>query len=117
MSFRFWLLVALSTVAGCASQIMGDLVGKDVSEVVVKYGPPVNSFKMPDGRVAFQWRQDSAYLMPTSTTYTGYGNYGTALNSGGAIVSNACYYTLYAVPNSAKSFTVTGFEKPRLDCE
>jgi hypothetical protein len=113
----FGLLFASTILAGCASQIMGDMVGKDVNQIVAQYGPPVNSFDLPDGRRAFQWRLDSAYVMPTTTTFTGYGNVATAFNSGGAIISNACYYTLYTKPNPQKSYTVVSFEPPRMDCE
>ncbi len=113
---KFLLLAALA-VSGCASQIMGELVGKDVSQVVVQYGPPVNAFDMPDGRKAFQWRMDSAFFMPTTTTVTTYGNVATAYNSGGGVFSNTCFHTLYAEPNAAKSYTVVDFEPPRLDCE
>ncbi len=96
---------------------MGELVGKDVTQVAIQYGPPVASYDLPDGRKAFQWRMDTAMMMPTTTTVTGYGNTATAYTTGGGISTSTCFYTLYAVPNAAKSFTVTGFEPPNAFCE
>lgn len=117
---RSFLVLAFA-VAGCASQIMEGFVGKDVSEVQLQYGPPINVLDMPDGRKAFQWRQDSAMLMPTTTHYTGYqsGNLinGSAYTSGGGLFTNTCFYTLFAKANANKSYTVVGFQKPTLDCE
>ena len=108
-------------LASCASQIMEGFVGKDVTEVALQYGPPLAAFDMPDGRKAFQWRMDSAYTMPSTTTYTGVasGNLitGTAQTYGGGVQTNACFYTLFAEPNKNNSYTVVGFQKPRLDCE
>jgi hypothetical protein len=108
-------------LAGCASQIMGEMVGKDVSQVVAQYGPPVNSFDTPDGRRAFQWRMDNAVVMPTTTTANAYayGNYatGTATTTGGYMGTNVCWYTLYAKKNGKTGWIITGFEPPRLDCE
>lgn len=96
---------------------MEGFVGKDISEVYVQYGPPMNRFEMPDGRHAFQWHIQEEFFMPSTTTINTYGGMATAQTYGGGIYSNSCYYTLYAKPNSAKSFTVVGFEQPRIDCE
>ncbi|MCB2128806.1 MAG: hypothetical protein KDE03_06935 [Rhodobacteraceae bacterium] len=108
-------------LSGCASQIMSGYVGRDVTDVVVKYGPPVNAFDLPDGRRAFQWRIDSSYAVPGVTNYSGYtyGGYttGTATTSGGFFGSQTCFYTLYAKSTDQKRWTITGFEPPRLDCE
>lgn len=96
---------------------MEGLVGKDVSEVVVKYGPPINAFDMPNGQRAFQWRIEEDVFIPPTTTVSTYGGVATAYSYGGGVYSNTCFYTLYAKPNSAKSYTIVGFEPPRLDCE
>ncbi|MCV2881991.1 hypothetical protein [Actibacterium sp. XHP0104] len=108
-------------VSGCASQIMESYVGKDITEVIVKYGPPMNMLEMPDGRKAFQWRVDSNVVLPSTTTYnaTTYGNVttGYATTTGGYVGSSRCVYTLYAKENAQDSFTVIGYEKPTLMCE
>ncbi len=120
MGFRSFLLGAILTVTGCASEIMGGMVGQDVTQVVTRYGPPINVFDLPDGRRAFQWRTDDAIVMPTTTTYNayGYGNMvsGSAMTTGGYLGSQTCFYTLYGKPNG-KSWTIIGFEKPTLACE
>lgn len=96
---------------------MAGLVGKDLTEVMVQYGQPAGSFDMPDGRKAFQWRVDSSYMMPTTTTYTAYGNIGTAYTTGGGVVSGTCFYTLYGEKNRSNSYTITSFAPPPPGCE
>lgn len=118
---RFFVVPFLLLLPACASQVMENLVGKDVTEVQLQYGPPVNVLDMPDGRKAFQWRIDSTVMMPMTTSYTGVtsGNIttGNAFTSGGGVFTTACFYTLFARPNQNNSFTVVGFQPPRLDCE
>jgi hypothetical protein len=118
---RFAVLPILVLLSACASQVMENLVGKDVAEVQLQYGPPVNVIDMPDGRKAFQWRFDSTVVMPMTTSYTGVTNgnitTGSAFTSGGGIFSTPCFYTLFAQPNKNKSYTVVGFQPPTLDCE
>ncbi|KUJ78109.1 hypothetical protein AVO45_09120 [Ruegeria marisrubri] len=59
--------------------------------------------------------------MPTTTNsyVTGYGNTATVSSTtyGGGVGSYSCFYTLYAQPNKQGSYTVVGFEKPKIDCE
>lgn len=108
-------------LAGCASDIMETFVGKDITEVQLQYGPPINSIAMPDGRKAFQWRFDSTAMMPMTTNYTAYGSgsmvSGTAYSYGGGMYTTTCFYTFFAKPNSNKSYTVVGFQPPSLECE
>jgi hypothetical protein len=108
-------------LAGCASQYMGEMVGKDISQIVAQYGPPANSFDTPDGRRAFQWRMNSDLIMPVTTTVTGqtYGAVTTAnaVTSGGYLGSYTCFYTLYTQKNGPSGWTVVGFEKPTAMCE
>ena len=115
------LLVLVFLVAGCASQIMGDLVGQYLNQVMIKYGPPVNVFDVRDGRRAFQWRMDQRIFFPQTTNYTGYTTggvtTGTATTTGGYAGSYACFYTLYAKQHKLDSWVVVGFEKPNLECE
>lgn len=111
----------LVVLAGCASQIMQGYVGKDITEVVLDRGPPAAAFDLPNGQRAFQWRVDSVTMMPTTTTVNGYGSgswyTATAVQSGGGIVGSTCIYTLFGQRNAQKSYTITGFRQPTLDCE
>ena len=126
-----WIVLAVA-LAGCAAQTMNGLVGSDIAQAVASYGPPVNSFDMPDGSKAFQWRFDKTVAMPTYTTATGYSSgsaYGvgnsvnysgtgsaSATTTGGGFFEKHCFYTLYARPNANRSYTVTGFEPPKVGC-
>lgn len=122
------LAAVVWALCGCAADIMKDFVGKDISTVIAQRGPPSASFDMPDGRKAFQWTIDSSYVMPTYTTVTGsgygtaYGNTlvtnstATAMTSGGGMLSQRCFYTLYGQKNQSNSYTVVGFEPPIPAC-
>ena len=126
-----WIALALA-LAGCAAETMNGLVGTDITQAVASYGPPVNSFDTPDGRKAFQWRFDKTVAMPTFTSMTGYGsgsaydngysvNYSgtgtaSAVTTGGGMFEKRCFYTLYAQPNANRSYTVTGYEPPKMGC-
>lgn len=123
-----FVVFAALALAGCATQVMNEMVGKDISEIQVKYGPPVNVMKMPDGRTAFQWRMDQSFSMPTYATSSttgnlyGTGNYATYSGMtttqvhGGGVFNQTCFYTLYAQKNPRKSYTVTSYEPPTFDC-
>ncbi|MCV2892576.1 hypothetical protein [Lentibacter sp. XHP0401] len=104
-------------VSGCASEILKSYVGKDVTEVMLEHGAPSNVFKLPDGRVAFQWNKDSYYTTPSNTVVYGSGAYATATTYGGGIHSYECVYTIFAKPNAQDSFTVVDFKEPSLMCE
>jgi hypothetical protein len=120
MRFSTVLVIAALSLAGCATEVMKGFVGHDVTDVIVKYGPPANAFDLPDGRRAFQWRQDSTYFSPGTTTYNGttYGNHttGTAVTTGAYAGVSTCYYTLYAQPGPNNRWTVVGFEQPTFEC-
>lgn len=113
--------VAVSVLAGCASEIMRGYVGQDITEVILDRGPPVAVFEMPDGRIAFQWQTTTGMVMPGYTSYSGYnyGNYvsGTAFTSGGSVYNYTCTYTFFGAPNSQGSHTIIGFEPPDPMCE
>lgn len=109
-------VAALSLIGACAEQVMNSFVGKDITEAVTSYGPPVASFDLPDGRTAFQWRIDSAFVAPTTTNIYGTGNMATAYTYGGGVMSKQCFYTLFAKPNPRKSFTIVGYAPPRVGC-
>lgn len=118
---RHLAFFGLIFVSACASQVMGGFVGKDLTEVQLQYGPPINVLDMPDGRKAFQWRFDSSMMMPTTTNYNAVasGNWvtGSATTYGGGILTTPCFYTLFAKPNQNKSYTVVGFQPPSIACE
>lgn len=118
---RYILLTALLAVAGCASDIMENFVGQDVSTAVLRYGPPVNVFDLPDGRRAFQWKMNSSYYVPQTTTFNAYGTgsyvSGSSTTTGGYAATQTCFYTIFGLPNTNDSYTITGFQKPRLACE
>ena len=116
-------VVLIFALFGCAAEVMNGFVGKDVSQAVAQYGPPINAYDLPDGRRAFQWRIDKAMVMPTTTTFNGYGtNYGygtavsgSAMTTGGYMGNKACFYTLYT-KGSGNRWTVVGYEPPRPGC-
>lgn len=116
-------LIALAgalLLGGCATQIMQGFVGQPVEQIMVRYGPPVGVFDMPDGRRAFQWRIDSSTVTPgTATTNAyAYGNYGTATTTymPAQQINQSCIYTMYATEGPAGRWTVVGYEKPSLAC-
>ncbi len=134
-------LIAIATIiflGGCASKIMQGFVGKDIRQVQLDYGPPVNAMDMGDGVRAFQWKMTSSYTTPTyvnsNSRGTGYGSsyntgYRTNYNmnayvntntviTGGQTIDSSCLYTLFSRWDKArKGWIVTGFKKPNLMCE
>lgn len=110
------ILFAL-VLSGCASEIMQGYVGRDITDVIVQYGPPSNVFEMPDGRVAFQWSTSTPIIMPTTTTYNVHDGYGYSTTTGGYVGDQTCVYTFFAQPNSQNSHTVVDFQQPDIMCE
>jgi hypothetical protein len=50
-------IAALSlALSGCVSTHMKGFIGKDIREVMMTEGPPINAFDLGDGRRAFQYR-------------------------------------------------------------
>ena len=108
-------------LSGCASTIMKGYVARDISSVVANYGPPINSFDLPNGQRAFQWEIIDTSYVPETITYDnqngrGYRR-GSEVRSGGYVKETACYYTFYASAAPNGGWTITGFEKPSFDCE
>jgi hypothetical protein len=121
---KAFLIISLALVAGCASTHMRQYVGKDVREIIIDNGPPINAFDMGDGRRAFQFRWGGgSYLMSQNTTITGnstsIGNsawyFGTALTSGGGVLtSEGCLLTYFANWNQAKkAWIITEYRMPK----
>lgn len=49
------LLVLAAALSGCVSNHMKQFVGKDIREVMLSEGPPINELTLADERKAFQW--------------------------------------------------------------
>jgi hypothetical protein len=121
-----FLIISTILVSGCASQIMKGYVGKPISNVVEDYGMPSGSFEVEVGKRAFIWQMNDSYVIPGHTNSTGtiVGNsvFTNTYTSPPVISTNRCAYVLYAAQTRTDiegpaAWTVTGFKKPKLDCE
>jgi len=134
----FIVIISVIFLAGCASKIMEGYIGKDIREVVLERGTPVNAMDMGNGVRAFQWSLTRSYTSPVqvSSTSTGRG-YGSSYNTGyrtnysmntyvntntvitgGHTTTSTCLYTLFAKWNKIRNgWMVTGFKKPNIMCE
>ncbi len=115
------LTLGATVLSGCASTIMKGYVARDISSVVANYGPPINSFDLPNGQRAFQWEIIDTSYVPETITYDdqngrGYRR-GSEVRSGGYVKETACNYTFYASAAPNGGWTITGFEKPSFECE
>lgn len=90
MKFALGLLILL---AGCASSVMGSLVGKDLDTVVAKYGPPASTTPVEGKGTAYQWQ------------------FGKTLSG------SPCYYTLYGGPDTSGKVVISSYEEPRQMCQ
>lgn len=117
---RISISIGLLLITGCASDVMRDYVGRDITSVIAQYGPPTYEFDMPDGRRAFQWERLETHHVPETTIYEEKSNRrrtrGSSITLGGHVEEEVCFYTMYAEPGPADSWRVVGFEKPRLEC-
>lgn len=80
-------------VAGCATSVMQGLVGKDLNQVVAKYGPPANTLEAGERGTAYQWQL------------------------GKTLSGSECYYTLYGKPDPSGKVVIHSYEEPRAMCE
>lgn len=116
------LLVLVTALSGCASEIMAGYVGKSITEPMLDYGKPANVIDLGDNRRAFQWSIDQSGVMPITTPSTGtiYGSGGwaqvTTTSTTYVPYSQNCLYTLTAT-KSGNDWIVDGFRKPTLACE
>lgn len=122
---RKWWLCGVLLMAGCATQVMQGYVGRDIRDVMVRYGPPDNAFDMADGRKAYQWRMESSSVTPTYSTtegrtrerHDGDRYQSTTITTGGDVSTTTCFYTLYATwDEAARGWTVVAYEKPGFEC-
>ncbi|WP_372376335.1 hypothetical protein ACDI35_08680 [Xanthomonas axonopodis pv. cajani] len=67
---RLIAIAFVAFLAGCASTEMKQYVGKDIREVILVNGPPINELDMEDGVRAFQfkWGGGTVALPQTSQT-------------------------------------------------
>lgn len=122
----FILTLMLSTA--CASQIMQGYVGKDIKEVMLTYGPPINEIDMGKGKRAFQWSITQSYSTPAIINQNSAGSasvYGNQIYASGRTTSyitpsntntRNCFYTLFAEKQKS-GWIVTGFKQPEFMCE
>ena len=116
--------LALLMLVGCASTHMKQYMGKDIREVILDSGPPINAMDMENGVRVFQFRWGGgSFTVPQTTTttgtVTGYGN--TAwLNSssithgGGTYTSEGCVITYMTTWSEArKTWVVTSYRFPK----
>lgn len=117
-------VLILICVSGCASTHMAQYMGKEIQEVMIDSGAPVNAFDMSDGRRAFQFRWGGGtFVTPQTTTYSGsasaIGNSawysGTAITNGGHVISSeGCLITyLTNWDNDKKTWIVTENRLPK----
>lgn len=107
--------LCIVTCISCASttQMMQSTIGKDISQVMVEYGPPAAQFNLPDGRRAYQW-----VIRDNYTSGSGYTNNWTGITNINATTSTvSCNYTLYTLPNGQGGWSVVGYEPPKAGCE
>ncbi len=89
-------------LAGCVSTHMQQYIGRDIREVIVDSGPPVNTLDMGGGRRAFQFYWGGGdIIVPASGsgTATVIGNtvYASSVSyPGGVVHSEGCLITYFA---------------------
>ena len=116
-----WLLTALF-LTGCVSTYMSGYVGKDIHEVFMTEGQPVNVFDMPDGRRAYQYifgtvigsttgTQASEIKSETSGGNTANKKVTTTGNKSAAYVSSGCLVT-YIARKQGDAWIVEDFRYP-----
>ena len=118
--------VAAILLAGCASQIMSEYVGKPISEIVADYGMPAGAYDVEIGKRAFVWQMDSAVIVPgtsfTNASVIGNQVFANTYTSPDYASTSRCSYVMFATRTRTDiegpaAWTVSGFRNPRLDCE
>ena len=118
--------VAAILLAGCASQIMSKYVGKPISEIVADYGMPAGAYDVEIGKRAFVWQMDSTVIVPgtsfTNASVIGNQVFANTYTSPDYASTSRCSYVMFATRTRTDiegpaAWTVSGFRKPRLDCE
>ncbi|SRR5690554_419607 len=116
------LLIALA--AGCVSTEMKSYMGKDIREVILVSGPPINALDMGNGVRAFQFKWGGgSFTVPQTTQTTGnvtsYGNSAwlnaTSITTGGGTFhSEGCVISYLTEWNEkTEGWVVTGYRYPK----
>ena len=117
------LVVSVGLVA-CASSNMKRFIGRDARDVVVRDGPPVNVFDLPDGERAFQYAAGGGKRVKPKTTATNgqsqlvgdsaYYSESRLEATGNTLPTASCYITYLARWNSEKEgWVVTDIAYPK----
>jgi hypothetical protein len=114
-------ILAISILAGCATEVMKGYIGKPIQEPILDYGPPANIVELGGGRRGYQFQINSSGVIPMSTpsssTIYGSGGYATVNTQSTSYVpySSECLYTLTAT-KQGETYIVDGYRQPRFDC-
>ena len=69
---RILLIFVIAFLSGCASSHMKQYINKDIREIAIDNGPPMNAFDMGDGLRVFQWRWGGGtYVIPETNSVVG----------------------------------------------
>ncbi len=87
------IILTIIFLSGCASKIMQGFVGKDIRQVVLDYGTPINAMDMGNGVRAFQWKMTNyTHTTPTYINSSSSGSaYGSSYTSGQGSVYGSNY--------------------------
>ncbi|TWX63190.1 hypothetical protein [Colwellia sp. C1TZA3] len=121
---RIALIIIVALLIGCASSHMKQYLNKDVREVAIDNGPPMNAFDMGDGRRVFQWRWGGGtYVIPETNNLSGNvtvsGNTAwysaTTIKTGGGTVSSmGCVLSYFAFWDKEKNaWVVKDYRVPK----
>ena len=121
---RVVLILVVSLLAACASSHMKQYVGRDIREVMLDSGPPINAFDMPDGTRAFQFRWGGGtYSVPQTTSTTGsvtaighsaWFQSQSITSGGGTVTSEGCVITYFANWNAqSNGWIVVSYRVPK----
>ena len=116
---------AAMMLGGCATTALRSYVGGDLQAIAARYGPPTTHTLLPNGTDRFQWvvayHHTPANSVPLSTFVplkTASLQARSAAAQAGAIFGGMCVYTVFARHDAAAgTWTVTGFQAPRIDCD
>ena len=115
---------ALSMLGGCVSTHMKQFMNKDIREVMIDAGPPINAFDMGNGVRAFQFRWGGgSFAFPQTTNTTGnvtsYSNTAwlsaqSITTGGGTYHSEGCLITYLATWSAERNtWVVTSIRYPK----
>jgi hypothetical protein len=122
MKFCLMVSVIAMLVVGCVADTMRSYVGRDIREVELAYGPPVNQIDMGNGTRAFQWAKISVDTTPVSAVTTtdkdskGRKTTQTQFVGGDQSVTKCLYTFITAWNPSGNGWVVTGIREPSFNC-